>query len=240
MMVATALKNASRELCDAVESLRFSAPVTHVYNPLVYARELHEQYLERYANSTKRIVFMGMNPGPWGMAQTGIPFGEVAAVRDFMGLAGTVDQPAASHPKRPVMGMDCPRSEVSGRRLWGAFAARYGRAEDFFDECLVLNYCPLSFMEESGKNRTPDKLPKAEREPLEAACDEHLLTCIRVLEPDWVVGVGRWAREKAERVLAQGPARIGQVLHPSPASPAANRGWSEAAWGQLAQQGILA
>jgi len=180
-----------------------------------------------------------MNPGPWGMAQTGIPFGEIAAVRDFMGLKGTIGQPTSTHPKRPVLGFDCPRSEVSGRRLWGAIEARYGRAETFFQECMVLNYCPLSFMEESGRNRTPDKLPKVERAPLEAACDAHLLTCVRVLEPDWVVGVGRWARDKAERVLEDEGVQVGQVLHPSPASPAANRGWSEAAWGQLAKQGIL-
>ena len=239
MTVSQALKAASRELCAAVESLRFAEPVTHVYNPLIYAWELHEQYLDRYANTTKRVVFMGMNPGPWGMAQTGIPFGEVAAVRDFMGITGTVQQPKVSHPKRPVTGLDCGRSEVSGRRLWGAFAERFGRAEAFFEQCLVINYCPLSFMEESGKNRTPDKLPKSERLPLEAACDAHLRTCVQTLKPEWLVGIGRWARDKAERVIGDDRTQIGQVLHPSPASPAANRGWSEAAWAQLARQEIL-
>ena len=239
MDVAQALKHASRELCDAVAPLRFAAPVTHVYNPLVYAREVHEHYLERYANTTKRVIFMGMNPGPWGMAQTGIPFGEISAVRDFLGLKGRIEQPLKSHPKRPVFGFECSRSEVSGRRLWGAIEARFGRADDFFEDCMVLNYCPLSFMEESGKNRTPDKLPKAERLPLEAACDAHLLRNVRALEPEWVVGVGRWAREKAENVLKEEAVRVGQVLHPSPASPAANRGWSQAAWKQLADQGIL-
>ena len=239
MNVASALKIASRELCDAVDSLHFSAPVTHVYNPLSYAREPHENYLERYVNTTKRVVFMGMNPGPWGMAQTGIPFGEIAAVRDYMGLRGTIGRPVNSHPKRPVLGFDCPRSEVSGRRLWGAIEARFGEPDAFFSDCMVLNYCPLSFMEESGKNRTPDKLPKAERQPLESACDHHLLTYVGILQPDWVIGVGRWAKEKAERVLSDEGVRIGQVLHPSPASPAANRGWSEAAWRQLSEQGVL-
>ena len=32
----------------------------------------------------KRVVFLGMNPGPFGMAQVGVPFGEVAAVRDWL------------------------------------------------------------------------------------------------------------------------------------------------------------
>jgi single-strand selective monofunctional uracil DNA glycosylase len=31
---------------------------------------------------------------------------------------------------------------------------------------------------------------------------------------------------------------LGKVLHPSPASPAANRGWAEAATRQLIEQGV--
>ena len=180
-----------------------------------------------------------MNPGPFGMAQTGVPFGEIPAVRDWMGLQGTVEKPNREHPKRPVEGLACSKSEVSGRRLWGLFSEKFPHAKDFFEDHFVANYCPLVFMEESGKNRTPDKLPKAERLPLEAACDVHLLQNVRALEPEWVVGVGRWAREKAENVLEGEAVRVGQVLHPSPASPAANRGWSQASWKQLADQGIL-
>ena len=231
---------AAAELRDETSSLAFAEPVTHVVNPLDYAWDLHEAWVRRWGASPRRVLLMGMNPGPWGMAQTGVPFGEVAAVRDWLGLSGRVRRPAGEHPKRPVQGLDCPRSEVSGRRLWGFFAERFGGPEAFFADHFVLNYCPLVFMEESGRNRTPDKLPAAETAPLFAACDRHLRRVIGLFAPAWVVGVGGFARAKLAAVLAgaENPPRIGTVLHPSPASPAANRGWAEAAGRQLQEQGI--
>ena len=60
-------------LRDATKKLAFAPPVTHVYNPLDYAWAAHEAYLRRYAASPKRVLFMGMNPGPVGMVQPGVP-----------------------------------------------------------------------------------------------------------------------------------------------------------------------
>ncbi len=231
---------AAATLRDETSGLSFGEPVTHVVNPLDYAWDLHEAWIRTWGATPRRVLLLGMNPGPWGMAQTGVPFGEVAAVRDWLGLRGTVRRPAGEHPKRPVQGLDCPRSEVSGRRLWGFFAERFGGPEGFFAEHFVLNYCPLVFMEESGRNRTPDKLPAAETAPLFAACDRHLRAVIELHRPEWAVGVGGFARAKLEAVLADAPAapRLATVLHPSPASPAANRGWAEAAERQFREQGV--
>lgn len=229
----------ANQLADAVDALRFAPPVSHVYNPLRYAAALHGAYLRRFGSGRKRVLFLGMNPGPWGMAQTGVPFGEVAAVRDWMGLTGEVAKPLREHPQRPVEGLACPRSEVSGRRLWGAFADRYGTADAFFAEHLVLNYCPLSFMSVSGANLTPDKLPEAERAPLLAACDAHLRTVVaEIYRPEWLIGIGAWARTRAEVACARLEVRCGQILHPSPASPVANRGWAAAATKQLFALGV--
>jgi single-strand selective monofunctional uracil DNA glycosylase len=236
----SALVEAARALNTALSGLRFGEPVTHVYRPLEYAREPHEAYLERYGAGRKRVVFLGMNPGPFGMAQTGVPFGEVAAVRDWLGIAGEVRRPEREHAKRPVEGFGCGKSEVSGRRLWGLFAQRFGTAEAFFREHFVVNYCPLVFMSGTGANVTPDKLPAAESAPMEAACDTHLLAVLRAVEPEWVIGVGGFAEERLRRAVAAwgGEAKLGRVLHPSPASPAANRGWAEAATRQLVAQGV--
>jgi single-strand selective monofunctional uracil DNA glycosylase len=225
--ITKAVLRAAAELRDAVEPLKFAAPVTHVYNPLNYAWAAHEQYIRKFAGTPKRVVFLGMNPGPFGMAQTGVPFGEVAAVRDWMGVRVPVQRPPNEHPKRPVLGFDCPRSEVSGQRLWGLFAKRFGAADEFFGEHFVLNYCPLVFMEESGRNVTPDKLPRRESERLFAVCDEHLARIVAVLKPEWVVGVGGFAFERVQVLAERSPSfKTVQILHPSPASPAANRNWS--------------
>ena len=229
---------AARELSDVVDGLRFRAPVAYVYNPLDYAWEAHETYLRRFAATRKRVMFLGMNPGPFGMAQTGVPFGEVAAVRDWMGIQAAVLQPKRVHPKRLIEGFACTRSEVSGRRLWGLFSERFGTAEKFFAEHFVANYCPLAFMDEGARNLTPDKFTAAESEPLYAACDAHLREVVAVLKPEWLIGVGDFAEKRARLALGAAGVRFGRILHPSPASPAANRGWSAAATKQLQALGI--
>ena len=238
MPTADTILSAAKTLSDTLDKLRFAEPVTHVYNPYDYAYPMHEQYVRRYGATKKRVVFLGMNPGPWGMAQTGAPFGEVAAVRDYLKLDAPVGRPKNEHPKRPVTGLACARSEVSGRRLWGLFAGRYPNPVDFFRGHFILNYCPLVFMEAGGKNRTPDKLPAAEREPLEAACDKHLRQVVEALAPEWVVGVGAFAEKQAKRVLEGMDVTFGRVLHPSPASPIANRGWAPQAEKQLIEMGV--
>lgn len=239
-MLANALITAARNLREALRPLRFAAPVEFVYQPLDYAWAPHETYLKRFGAGTKRVVFVGMNPGPFGMTQTGVPFGEIASVRDWMGICEDVGKPEREHPKRPVTGFDCPQSEVSGRRLWGHFAQRFGTPEAFFKDHFVANYCPLVFIEESGRNFTPDKLPAAEAAALNAHCDAHLCAVITALEPEWVIGVGAYAEECANRAkeTMRSDFKTGRVLHPSPASPAANRDWAGAATKQLVKLGI--
>ncbi len=238
--IAKQLNAAARRLCRDLATLRFHAPTTHVYNPLVYARAVHERYVERFADARRRVVFLGMNPGPFGMAQTGVPFGDVRQVRDFLGLEGRVGRPEREHARRRVEGFACPRSEVSGTRVWTAVRDHFGTAEAFFDRHFVANYCPLVFLEGSGRNRTPDKLSRAEREPLFEACDRHLRRAVELLEPHWVVGVGGFAEERARAVLAGCDVKVGRILHPSPANPKAQRDWAGQVARELAQLGVCA
>ena len=211
--------------CDA---LRFGGKVKAVYNPLVYASRPYAQYLALAAATPKRVIFLGMNPGPWGMAQTGVPFGEVALVRDWLGIEAAVDKPAREHAKRPIEGFACTRSEVSGRRLWGLFRERFQTSESFFREHYVANYCPLVFMDSGGANITPDKLSKEEIAPLYAACDRALADTIKILKPEWVIGIGGFAKKRIDKLLVAsecGHFSTAKILHPSPASPKANAGW---------------
>lgn len=234
--------SAARAMTVALRNLRFEAPVARVYNPLEYAWEIHRAYVSRYAPKGRcKAVFVGMNPGPWGMAQTGVPFGEIPAVRDWMGLEGPVLKPASEHPKRPIEGFACVRSEVSGRRLWGLFEEVFGRACNFFEHHFVLNYCPLVFMSESGSNITPDKLPVVERQPMEEICDQHLAAALTILQPEWAIGVGGFATKRIEKICEKTPGlwKVGTLLHPSPASPIANREWPERPKRQLQEMGII-
>ncbi len=235
---AEALIRAAKELSKTVETLRFAPPVSHLYNPLTYAWAPHEAYLRRFGTGRKKVVFLGMNPGPFGMVQCGVPFGEIAAVRDWMKIDNEVEQPAQQNPKRPIEGFACTRSEVSGRRLWALFQEHFASAEAFFADHFVANYCPLAFFDQ-GRNLTPDKLPTAESAPLYAACDEHLRKVVEILEPRWMIGIGAFAEARAAKALQGMDIRIGKILHPSPASPAANRGWAEAASKQLNALGLF-
>jgi len=200
--LSEALIAAARRLRAETARLTFGAPVTHVYNPLYYAWAPHEAYLRKFGASPKRIIFLGINPGPFGMVQTGVPFGEVAAVRDWLRINGPVRKPRPEHPRRPVTGLACPRSEVSGR------------------------------------NRTPDKLPAPEKTALFAPCDRHLRAVIAALQPEWLIAIGDFAATRAEQVFRNSPLKLGRILHPSPASPAANRNWQALATRQLELLGV--
>jgi single-strand selective monofunctional uracil DNA glycosylase len=226
------------DLSKRIDGLSFSEPTTHVYNPLVYAWDAHVEYLERYAAGTRNIMFLGMNPGPFGMAQTGVPFGDPGVVRDVLKIRSPIAQPKRPHPKRPVLGLESTRGEVSGRRVWSWVQASWGGVERFAERAVIVNYCPLCFMEASGKNRTPDKLKKPERDALYAACDEALLRRVEYHQPEWVIGFGAFAEKRARSIITTPNVKIGRVLHPSPASPAANRGWAPQANQQLSDLGI--
>ena len=221
----------------AAERCRFAPPVHHVYNPLNYAIEAHRQYLERFCRREAEILLIGMNPGPFGMVQTGVPFGEVSSVRDWLGITDGVAPPVDQHPKRPVEGFACSRSEVSGQRLWGWARKRFRYPDAFFQRFFVWNYCPLAFLEASGRNRTPNRLPQRERVPLYEACDRGLADIAHFLKPDLILGIGRYGEGRAQAVLGN-TVQIGHILHPSPASPAANRGWEVQVERQLADLGV--
>jgi single-strand selective monofunctional uracil DNA glycosylase len=172
------------------------------------------------------------------MVQTGVPFGEVGAVRDWLRIDAEIGRPEPEHPKRPVEGLACGRSEVSGARLWGWASDVFGTPESFFVRFFIANYCPMAFLEESGRNRTPDKLPAAEKAPLLGICDRALRRTVEHLRPQLVVGVGTFAEGRARVALDGIDVAIGRILHPSPASPAANRGWAAQATDELRELGV--
>lgn len=239
MVAADSLQRITDDLVHGVEALQFGPPVACVYDPLVYARAGWDAYSERYGQGPREVLLVGMNPGPFGMAQVGVPFGEVGLVRDWLGIRAAIGQPPTVHPKRPIAGFDCARSEVSGARLWGWVRDRFGTPDNFFRRFFVLNYCPLVFLEASGRNLTPDKLPKAEREQLFRVCDAALLRAIEHFEPKYVIGVGQFAEERIRAVGGGRPGLvIGRMPHPSPASPAANVNWAGAVDAALAAIGV--
>jgi len=195
------------------------------YNPLDYAWDAHEAYLRRMGGSGARTVILGMNPGPHGMGQMGIPFAATSVVRDLLGITGIpVNQPEAADPRRPVVGLEYAREEVSGTRLWGLLAEHYGDAGAIASSVFLVNHCPLMlFSGARATNITPDKVAGPTAQILLERCDQHLCEVVSVLNAERVIGVGKFAESRARSALADEVVKVVGCWHPSPASPLANR-----------------
>lgn len=211
----------------------------YVYNPLDYAWQCHEAFLRKYIEKNAVALFLGMNPGPFGMMQTGVPFGEILAVKNYLKIEGIVSKPQIEHPGRPVLGLETTRSEISGKRIWGLIAEHYPKC-DFSKDIAVFNYCPLGFLLniKTAKNETPDHLAKDERKALEDVCNSYLYDVIEMINPKMLVGVGKYAQNKLETVNDKSDRKVFSIIHPSPGNPQANNGWSEKTTAKLREEGL--
>ena len=239
MTAVESLKLAAKRLslhCDeAIGTLEAAGHVAHATNPLNYAWDHHVQFIEQWGGLGATTLLLGMNPGPWGMAQTGVPFGATQVAKDFLRIkARPLETPPNAHPKRPILGLDLERQEVSGTRLWNLMEEIYGTPEIAFANLFVVNHCPLLLLGERGQNITPDNLPRALIEPVLEACDQHLREVVDIMGITRIVGVGKYAERRARLALNAGKngsgtasdgrdVEITTCWHPSPASPLANR-----------------
>ena len=232
-MIVERMIEASSKLRDDVEkfadSLVKEGSVDAVYNPLAYAWEPHRAYLELASRGGAKTLLLGMNPGPHGMGQMGIPFAATSVVRDLLKITDLeVVQPRTPHPKRPISGLDWPKEEVSGTRLWGLLANEYGSAESIFKSVFLLNHCPLMlFSGERAANITPDKITGPTTKALLERCDDHLREVVDIMQIERVIGVGRYSEKRALNALSGIDISVTTCWHPSPASPLANRNKGE-------------
>lgn len=212
----------------------------YVYNPVDYAWDCHKAFLERYVRKDAKALMLGMNPGPFGMMQTGVPFGEINAVLSFLDIHEKVSRPAVEHPARPVLGLGINRSEKSGERLWALMKDHYKSPVEFSKEIALFNYCPLGFLmnTKTAKNETPDHLAKEERQALEKVCNTYLTAVLDLIRPSYLIGVGKYAEKKLIEVNNDESAVIFSIIHPSPGNPQANRGWAEKTETRLKEMGL--
>ncbi|XP_063985859.1 single-strand selective monofunctional uracil DNA glycosylase-like isoform X2 [Diachasmimorpha longicaudata] len=214
-------------LTKALQKILFGAPVEYVYSPIEYAFSVHSNYVHKFCKDAKKILFLGMNPGPWGMSQTGVPFGEVNTVVNWLELSGNVETPPREQPDRKVQGLLCKRSEVSGRRFWELFK-RLSRTPDvFFRHSFLRNYCPVALMDAGGRNITPAELKGPEYSRVIQLCDTVLGDVLKILKVEIVVGVGRFAEKRARHVVKAQKlsTQVVWIPHPSPRA-AGYQDWS--------------
>ena len=220
------LLNAAKLLSDKctkqIPKLLKHKDVAHVTNPLDYAWELHEQFITKWAGCGAKTLLLGMNPGPYGMAQTGVPFGATKMATDVLGMEPVeLQTPSGAHPKRPIQGPSMERQEVSGTRFWTFMVEHFGSIELTFSNIFVVNHCPLLILGETGRNITPVDIPKSIINPILDLCDQHLKSVVDIMGIERIVGVGNYAKKRAKTIVPE--LDIDAMWHPSPASPLANR-----------------
>lgn len=219
---AAGLRDDAEDLARRMES---EGVADCVYNPLMYAWDIHEEFIRVSGGRGAKTILMGMNPGPHGMGQMGVPFAATSVVRDLLGISGIdVSKPAISHPKRPVNGLAHPKEEVSGTRLWGLLQDRYGGADQIFQNVFIVNHCPLMILHgPRGTNVTPNNVSGPAVRDLLERCDQHLMEVVMALGAEQVIGIGKYAEKRANLALGEMGIRVRTCWHPSPASPLANR-----------------
>ncbi|KAK3893820.1 hypothetical protein Pcinc_002381 [Petrolisthes cinctipes] len=224
------------EQCKELLKLQYGQGQLLVYNPLDYASQIHHDFVSKFCRGPKKVLLLGMNPGPWGMGQTGVPFGHVDYARDWLEVKGEVTKPVNEHEKRPISGLNCKRKEVSGDRMWSLLKQLSGTPEVLFTNIFLHNYCPLYFLKDSAKNVTPPELKVHERAELEKVCNRALVQVVDLLGVEHVIGVGNYAAERARKALTnegREDIKVSTLMHPSPVNPAANKGWANIAIKQL-------
>ncbi|XP_053682606.1 single-strand selective monofunctional uracil DNA glycosylase isoform X2 [Sabethes cyaneus] len=230
------------QLCEALKQVTLG-DVAVTYNPIEYAAELHIAYLQKFLDGPKPVLFLGMNPGPWGMCQTGVPFGYIPAVRDWMQLRGQVSKPNPELESRPVDGLNCTRAEQSGKRWWDLFQSLCGEPEVFFRNCFVFNICPLAFFHTTGRNITPADLKGTSKTRLQEICTTYLKEALELLQPAIIVSVGRYTEDRVKALVKQklldpNSVQLKCIPHPSPRS-VNNTNWTEKASLWLTGNGIM-
>ena len=239
MTVVDDLIHAAKQLstlCDQqISRIEKKTIVAHATNPLNYAWQHHEQFLRNWGGLGAKTLLLGMNPGPWGMAQSGVPFGSTDIAKNQLQIKPyKLTTPENAHPKRPIVGLDLARQEISGQRLWSLMFDHYGDGESVFSNIFVVNHCPLLLLGESGKNLTPDNLPISVMKTVLNACDKHLQQVVEIMGIERIIGVGKYAEKRACLAFNADKTGLGTTAsgrkitisscwHPSPASPLANR-----------------
>lgn len=221
--VLNAAKKLSDECDELIPKLLKIKGLEYVTNPLNYAWQYHESYIKQYSGLGAKTLLLGMNPGPYGMAQCGVPFGATEIAKNFLNISGEFTNPEGRHPKRPIEGLEFERQEISGTRLWGLLKQIWKTPEEIHKNVFLVNHCPLLLLGETGRNITPDNVSGPALKKLMKTCDKHLLSVVKSLGIKRVVGVGKYAEKRARIALEGLDIEITTCWHPSPASPLANR-----------------
>ena len=210
-----------------------------VWNPGRYGERWHRRFRETYPPGPNPVLLLGLNPGPYGMGQTGIPFTDIRRLEsDLPELAARLRTDGESIGLPGLAPPDLRRRldrtfESSSIRVYRFLRLAGGSAGAGWRRVVAANPCPMLFME-GTVNRTPADLRRALRKRggrLERVtarleeCDQLRRECareaVRVLEPRGVILLGRNIQEAlaGDPSLGAVPGGVLAWEHPARAVP---------------------
>jgi single-strand selective monofunctional uracil DNA glycosylase len=224
-----------------------------VLNPGRYGERWHARFRRAYPMSPRPLLVFGLNPGPYGMAQTGVPFTDLKRLesalpglwKDLVASGEPVTRPGLAPPS---LARHLTRTfESSSVRVYRFLERAYGRPELALREVVFVNPCPLLFIDpETGANRTPADLPRALRARKAAelvhAFEElrraTVLEAVAELEPRGAILLGRDVAAAVGEALraALGARSVVEWEHPARAVPET---WSRGLADELRKRGLL-
>jgi single-strand selective monofunctional uracil DNA glycosylase len=217
-----------------------------VLDPSRYGERWHAPFRRLYPPRARPLLVFGLNPGPYGMAQTGIPFTDLK--RLAQGLPRLAAELARSGERLSLPGL-APSSlqpfltrtfESSSVRVHRFLRLAHGSAERAFREVVFVNPCPLLFIDRAlGENRTPADLPRALRAGVDEARVEVVSVAVARLRARGAIVLGRDAAAALSVPLR---ARLGERAvveweHPARAVPDI---WARGLLAALRRRGLLA
>jgi single-strand selective monofunctional uracil DNA glycosylase len=221
-----------------------------VLDPGRYGERWHHRFRRCYPVGPRPLLVFGLNPGPYGMAQTGVPFTDLKRLefhlprlwRELLAAREPVALPGLAPPSlRPFLTRTFESSSV---RVYKFLERAFGSAEQAFRRVAFVNPCPLLFIDRAtGENRTPADLPRAAprlMREFDALRRTTVLEAVSELEARGAVLLGKdVARAAAPALRAALPAdSVLEWEHPARAVPEtwarglheslAARGWIDA------------
>jgi len=212
-----------------------------VWNPALYALDIYQEYLTKFPPEPGAILALGLNPGPYGMAQTGIPFTDCRTASGALGMEMTIPGKAPDDlisRLKKANGKWRGTYERSSLGMYRFLILAWGDIKTAYRNWFVGNPCPLLFLDPERWNVTPADPRLRRMKEVGELRQRAVIGFSEILNPRGIVCFGKdVAKAVGEVAIRQvGPDRVVFYEHPARAVP---EKWAAGLLQELTQRQLL-